>query len=161
MQVIDTVCYYNGTVPRWVTKNKIVSCIILVSPCHTILHDPMHWPYSTITQSSMHIQNHAIKFNFSASGSDKFYCFQNKNKNKQTKYTIKILQHISQLFNKKIWASPNTSHQYAVWNSANTTIFRNIWGTPTKRGTSAWYDDMMSDILGEMSFWYHCKEHTF
>ena len=26
-------------------------------------------------------------------------------------------------------------------------------GTPTKQGTS--------DILDEMSFWYHCKEHSY
>ena len=29
----------------------------------------------------------------------------------------------------------------------------NMWATPTKQGTN--------DILGKMSFWYHCKEHTF
>ena len=28
-----------------------------------------------------------------------------------------------------------------------------MWGTPTKQGTS--------DILDEMSSWYHCNEHTF
>ena len=28
-----------------------------------------------------------------------------------------------------------------------------MWATPTKQETS--------DILGKMSFWYHCKEHTF
>ena len=27
-----------------------------------------------------------------------------------------------------------------------------MWCTPTKQETS--------DILGKMSFWYHCKEHT-
>ena len=30
---------------------------------------------------------------------------------------------------------------------------KHLCGTPTKQGTS--------DILGIMSFWYHCKEHTF
>ena len=28
-----------------------------------------------------------------------------------------------------------------------------MWGTPTKQETS--------DILGKISFWYHCKEHVF
>ena len=28
-----------------------------------------------------------------------------------------------------------------------------MWGTPIKQGTS--------NILGKMSFWYHCKEHTY
>ena len=32
-------------------------------------------------------------------------------------------------------------------------VWARKWCTPTKQGTS--------DILGKMSFWYHCMEHTF
>ena len=70
LQLMSSLSLYNVTV-------------LHIRPYHTILHDPMHKPYSTITQSSMHIQNHAIKLNFSASGSDKFYCFQNQKKKKK------------------------------------------------------------------------------